>query len=82
MLDTTRSGVGIENGMQSGCVLPAGETLALEIYLDRSCVEIIVNGRYNISTTIRPTFADALGIELTGDASVRSLEIWEMEGTR
>ena len=82
VLDTTRSGVGIENGMQSGCVLPAGETLALEIYLDRSCVEIIVNGRYNISTTIRPTFADALGIELTGDAAVRSLEIWEMEGTR
>lgn len=82
VLDTTRSGVGIENGMQSGCVLPAGETLALEIYLDRSCVEIIVNGRYNISTTIRPTFADALGIEFTGDASVRSLEIWEMEGTR
>ena len=82
LLDTTRSGVGIENGMQSGGVIGTGDTLRLEIYLDRSCVEIIVNGKYNISTTIRPTFEDALGIELTGDAPVRTLQIWAMEGTR
>lgn len=82
VLDTTRSGIGSENGAETGGAIVCGDTLSLDIYIDRSCVEIIVNGAYNITYSIRPTLADATGIELIGDAHVKSLEVYTMEGTR
>lgn len=82
VLDTTKSGIGSENGAESGGKIECGDNLRLDIYLDRSCVEIIVNGTYNISYTIRPTFADALGVALTGEAELNSLVIHSMKGTR
>lgn len=82
VLDTTRSGIGSENGAESGGAIDCGDTLTLEIYIDRSCVEIIVNGAYNITYTIRPTMSDAVGIELVGDAHVKSFVAYTMKGTR
>ena len=82
VLDTTKSGIGSENGAESGGKIECGDNLRLDIYLDRSCVEIIVNGKYNISYTIRPTFADSLGVALTGEAELNSLVIHSMKGTR
>ncbi len=82
VLDTTRSGIGSENGAESGGVIGCGDTLSLEIYVDRSCVEVIVNGTYNITCSIRPTLGDATGIQLVGDAAVKSFTVYTMEGTR
>lgn len=82
VLDTTRSGINSENGAESGGVIECGDTLTLEIYVDQSCVEVIVNGAYNITYTIRPTLDDATGIELVGDAYVKSFTVYTMEGTR
>lgn len=56
--------------------LPASESLRLRVFLDRSLVEIYVNGRTCISTRIYPTRADAIGVKVLGEPT--ALEAWEM----
>jgi beta-fructofuranosidase len=56
--------------------LPPSEPLRLRVFLDRSLVEIYVNGRTCISTRIYPTRADALGVKVSGEPRV--LDAWEM----
>ncbi len=56
-----------------------GEVLKLHIFLDRSVVEVFVNGRYYLVSRVYPERRDSLGLELfsrKGEVRVRSLDIW------
>jgi beta-fructofuranosidase len=58
-----------------------GEVLKLHIFLDRSVVEVFVNGRYYLVSRIYPERRDSLGLELfsrKGEVRVRSLDIWHL----
>lgn len=58
-----------------------GGVLTLHIFLDRSVVEVFVNGRCYLASRIYPEHPDSLGLELfsrKGRVRVRSLDIWRM----
>lgn len=56
------------------------ESLKLHIFLDRSVMEIFVNGRTTIASRIYPSRADSLGIGVTAEdgAQIKTLDVWEM----
>ena len=61
--------------------LAAGEPLSLRLFLDRSLLEVFVNGRQCVTQRIYPTRADALGVRLLargGAATVRRLDAWDL----
>jgi beta-fructofuranosidase len=56
-----------------------GEVLQLHIFLDRSVLEVFVNGRCYLASRIYPERHDSMGLELftrKGRVRVRSLSIW------
>lgn len=58
-----------------------GEVLTLHIFLDRSVVEVFVNGRCYLASRIYPQYPDSLGLELfarKGRVGVKSLDIWHL----
>jgi sucrose-6-phosphate hydrolase SacC (GH32 family) len=58
-----------------------GEVLKLHIFLDRSVVEVLVNGRCYLASRIYPERPDSRGLELfarEGRARVTSLDIWHL----
>jgi beta-fructofuranosidase len=59
-----------------------GEPLRLHVFVDRSVVEVFVNGRQCIGVRVYPGRDDSLGVSLLAhgrDAALRSLEAWPME---
>jgi sucrose-6-phosphate hydrolase SacC (GH32 family) len=61
--------------------LPDGEPLRLQIFVDRSVVEVFANGRVCATSRVYPSRADSLGIALFaegGAAEARSIDIWEV----
>jgi len=61
--------------------LSAGEGLKLDIFLDRSVVEVYVNGRTCITSRIYPSRPDSIGVDVFasgGRVTLKSLDIWEM----
>ena len=59
----------------------SGELLTLHIFLDRSVLEVFVNGRCYLASRIYPQRRDSLGLELfarRGEVRVRSLDIWRL----
>jgi beta-fructofuranosidase len=61
--------------------LKGGERLHLQVFLDRSVLEIYANGRACLTTRVYPSRQDALGLELFargGKARLHELDIWEM----
>jgi beta-fructofuranosidase len=59
----------------------SGEVFKLHIFLDRSVVEVFVNGRCYLASRIYPERRDSLGLELfvrRGRVRVRSLDIWHL----
>ena len=64
--------------------LRPGEKLELRIFIDRSILEIFVNGRQCITQRIYPTREDSLGVELFskgGAIKVLSLRAWDIAPT-
>ena len=64
--------------------LLSGELLRLQIFLDRSILEVFANGRQCITQRIYPTRRDSLGTVLFsrgGSTQVRSLEAWDIAAT-
>jgi beta-fructofuranosidase len=63
--------------------LADGEPLRLHIFVDRSVIELFVNGgRTSLATRIYPLRPDSLGIGLfarSGTAKLRSMDIWALE---
>ena len=63
--------------------LSEGEGLRLHIFLDRSVVEVLANGRVCVTDRIYPARKDSLGLDLFshgGTVELSSLHIWEMQG--
>ena len=61
--------------------LAEGETLRLQIFVDRSAVEVFANGWACVAARVYPERLDSLGVALFargGAATVLSLEAWEM----
>ncbi|MBE3577983.1 MAG: GH32 C-terminal domain-containing protein [Limnochordales bacterium] len=73
----------VERGVQGGpFALRPGEPLQLHIFIDRSVIEVFINGRATLTTRVYPTRPDSLGIDLfcrAGQALLRSLDVWGME---
>ncbi|KRE69695.1 GH32 C-terminal domain-containing protein [Paenibacillus sp. Soil750] len=71
-----------QQGIDSGTIDLAGDTVKLHIFLDKSMVESYLNGLKSI-TTRTYSKSDALGLELFGDVNpdtikVKHLQIWNM----
>jgi beta-fructofuranosidase len=61
--------------------LEAAEPLQLRVFLDRSVLEIFVNGRYCLSTRIYPARSDSLEVQLfaeNGPVRLTAIDIWQM----
>ncbi|MCL2701164.1 MAG: glycoside hydrolase family 32 protein [Phycisphaerae bacterium] len=60
--------------------LPAGESLSLRVFLDKSFVEVFANTRQAICRRIYPTRRDSLEVRLFSDVdiSIPRVDAWEM----
>lgn len=84
-IDRKRSseGPGVDRDPRGGPLhLAVNEVLDLHIFLDRSIIEVYVNGKMCITSRVYPTRPDSLGVipfARGGDAELRSLDIWRMD---
>ncbi len=63
--------------------IPAGEPIRLHVFLDRSIVEVFVNGRQCVAARVYPGREDSIGVSLLShgrDAVLRSFEAYSMRG--
>jgi len=61
--------------------LPAGEPLALRVFLDRSILEVFANRRQCVTQRIYPVGRDSVGVAVFaagGAATVERVEAWDM----
>jgi sucrose-6-phosphate hydrolase SacC (GH32 family) len=67
-------------GIQGGLLDLGGQNLKLDIYLDKSMVEVYANDRRAITSRVYPFRADSLGVQVwaEGNATVKNLKIWQM----
>lgn len=59
-----------------------GDSLKLRIFIDRSVVEVFVNGRQYFATRVYPGRNDSVGVSLraqSADATLKSLDAWHMK---
>ena len=64
--------------------LAAGEPLELRLFLDRSLLEVYVNGRQCVTQRIYPSREDATEVRLLargGAVTVRRLDAWDLAPT-
>lgn len=73
----------VGRGRYSGeLALSPDEPLVLDVFLDRSVIEVYANERVCISCRVYPTLPESQGIDLwtTGEATVNAVDVWEMAG--
>lgn len=64
--------------------LRPGEPLKLRVFIDRSVVEVFVNGRQCVALRVYPGRADSLGVSLRAqgqDAALIALDAWQLSAT-
>ena len=62
--------------------LAQGETVKLRVFIDKSVVEVFVNGKQCVAMRVYPGRDDSMGVSIMakgGDASLRSLDAWQMK---
>ena len=62
--------------------LPDDESLQMRVFIDRSVVEVFVNGKQCVAVRVYPGREDSVGVSLRSqgrDAELRSLDAWKME---
>ena len=62
--------------------IEADEALQLRIFIDRSVVEVFVNGKQCVAVRVYPGRPDSIGVSLRAqgsDAELRSLDAWQMQ---
>jgi beta-fructofuranosidase len=62
--------------------IPTGEPLKLRVFVDRSVVEVFVNGRQYAAVRVYPSRADSIGVSLRSqgtETQVRLIEAWQMK---
>jgi len=63
-------------------VLGKDETLKLRIFIDKSVLEVFVNGRQCVATRVYPGRDDSIGVSVRSqgsDAELKSLDAWQMK---
>ena len=58
------------------------ETLKLRVFIDKSVVEVFVNGKQCVAMRVYPDRKDSVGVSLRSqgqDSELRSLDAWQME---
>lgn len=63
-------------------VLDAGESLKLRIFIDKSVVEVFVNGKQVVAARVYPGRDDSTGVSLRSqgqDSELKSLQAWQMK---
>jgi beta-fructofuranosidase len=63
--------------------LEKGETLKLHVFIDKSVVEVFVNGKQALAVRVYPGRKDSLGVSLRSQgkaATLKSLKAWQMKG--
>ncbi len=85
-LDMTRSSIlsdATSRPPESAPVIMArGEPLELRIFVDKSVVEVFVNGKQCIAARVYPGREDSVGVSLRAqgqDAQLKSLDAWQMK---
>ena len=59
----------------------SGEPLRLRVFIDRSVVEVFVNGKQYLAMRVYPARPDSLGVSLLAqgqDAVLTKLDAWQM----
>lgn len=62
-----------------------GELIRLHVFIERSILEVLANGRLCMTSRICPTRPDSTGIGLFaagGPAALRSMEVWSVQPIR
>ncbi len=62
--------------------LNAGETVKLRIFIDKSVVEVFVNGKQALTASVRPSRDDSIGVSIRSqvqEAEIISLDAWQMK---
>ena len=82
VFDSTRSGgEGRKVVERAPFALKAGEPLKLQVFVDKSVVEVFANDRQAIARRVYPVRKDSLGVVLFangGTAAFKSVKAWEM----
>ena len=63
-------------------LLENDEPLRLRVFLDRSVIEVFVNGKQCVAMRVYPGRKDSLGVSLRAqgqDAALKSLDAWQMK---
>ncbi len=63
-------------------VLDKGELLNLRVFIDKTIVEVFVNGRQCVALRVYPGRADSVGVSLRAqgrEAVLKSLDAWQMK---
>jgi beta-fructofuranosidase len=85
-VDTRKSSLGEgDKKIEAGPFeLSADEPLKLQVFVDKSVVEVFANDRQAVMQRIYPTRADSVGVKLFskgGSAKVKKLQAWDMMGS-
>ena len=62
--------------------LAPDEPLKLRVFIDRSVVEVFVNGKQCVAVRVYPGREDSVGVSLRAqgqDAALKSLDAWQMK---
>jgi len=85
-IDSARSSVlpdAISRGPETApVVLDEAETLTLRVFIDRSVVEVFVNGKQCVAVRVYPGLQDSVGVSLRSqgrDSLLKSLDAWQMK---
>ncbi len=63
-------------------LLDKGEPLKLRVFIDKSVVEVFVNGKQCVAMRVYPGRKDSIGVSLRSqgrDATLKSLDAWQMK---
>ena len=74
--------LGLEKLRETSISLPCGEDLELDIFFDRSVIEVFVNKQFCLTSRIYPALPESDGIKVFScdpDPKVVSIEIWQMK---
>jgi beta-fructofuranosidase len=62
--------------------MKSDETLKLRVFIDKSVVEVFVNGKQALAVRVYPSREDAVGVSVRSqgkDSELKSLEAWQMK---
>ena len=63
-------------------LLAPDEPLRLRVFVDKSVVEVFVNGKQCVALRVYPERSDSLGVSLRTqgkDATLKALDVWQMQ---